>query len=127
MSTGEEREKKIDETWKASVEKQKETDDAGAVSDAGYPPEMTFELFLSSLVIEGLIALGEIENPATQKKETQLAQARYIIDIIALLASKTKNNLTGEEQEAIDRGLYELRMRYVAKAPTTEKGPKVTM
>lgn len=75
---------------------------------------ITFELFLSSLMIEGLMALGEIENPITKKKEANLSQAKYVIDIIGILEEKTKNNLTPEEKDALSHVLYELRMRYVA-------------
>lgn len=74
-----------------------------------------FGLFLSGLMIEGLIALGEVENPVTKKKEASLDQARYIIDVIAMLEEKTKNNLTPEEKDAISHILYELRMRYIEK------------
>lgn len=80
-----------------------------------YPQEITFDLFLSSLMIEGLIALGEIENPVTKKKEARLGQARYVIDVIAMLEEKTKNNLQPGEKDAISHILYELRMRYIAK------------
>jgi hypothetical protein len=78
--------------------------------------EVTFDLFLSSLMIEGLMALGEIENPITKKKEANLGQARYCIDTIAMLEEKTKNNATDQEKDAISRILYELRMRYAEKA-----------
>ena len=108
--------KKIDEAWKDAVEKEK-SKETGADSkiQEEYPQAITFDLFLSSLMIEGLIALGEIENPVTKKKETRLGQARYVIDVIAMLEEKTKNNLTAEEKDAISHILYELRMRYVAK------------
>jgi hypothetical protein len=67
-------------------------------------------------MIEGLMALGEIENPVTKKKEANLDQARYVIDILGLLEEKTNNNLTPEEKNAISHVLYELRMRYVERA-----------
>ena len=110
------RQKKIDEAWKDAVEKEK-SKEAGADSkiQEEYPQQITFDLFLSSLMIEGLIALGEIENPVTKKKETRLGQARYVIDVIAMLEEKTKNNTTTEEKDAISHILYELRMRYIAK------------
>ena len=75
-----------------------------------------FSLFLSGLMIEGLMALGEVENPATKKKETSVDHARYIIDIAGTLEEKTKNNLTPQEQEALSHILYELRMRYLEKS-----------
>ncbi|MBU4305189.1 MAG: DUF1844 domain-containing protein [Candidatus Omnitrophica bacterium] len=77
-------------------------------------PEPTFSVFISSLAMQALIALGEIENPITNKKETEPEQAKYLIDTISMIQEKTKNNLTEEEAKIIDQILYELRMKYVA-------------
>jgi len=110
------RRKKIDDTWKESVAKEKLKGDGSAPqAQEEYPQEINFGLFLSSLMIEGLIALGEVENPVTKKKEINLGQAKYIIDIISMLEEKTKNNLTADEKNAVEQVLYELRMRYVSK------------
>jgi hypothetical protein len=118
MNGGEEKlkQKNVDEAWKETVEKEKTQQDTSSKIEAEYPQEVNFGLFLSSLMIEGLIALGEVENPVTKKKEINLGQARYIIDVAAMIEEKTKNNLTPEEKDAIEHILYELRMRYVAKA-----------
>lgn len=116
MENSEDKKKKIDEAWKDAVEKEKSKEEDGpSKTQEEYPQEITFDLFLSSLMIEGLIALGEIENPVTKKKEAHLGQARYVIDVIAMLEEKTKSNTTTEEKDAISHILYELRMRYVAK------------
>lgn len=110
------RRKKVDEAWKETVDKEKvQQQQSTDKTQEEYPQEINFALFLSSLMIEGLIALGEVENPVTKKKEENLGQARYVIDVIAMLEEKTKNNLSPEEKEAIAHILYELRMRYVAK------------
>lgn len=79
-------------------------------------PEASFSLFVSGLMMEGLIALGEIEHPVTKKKEADLNHATFVIDTLAMLKEKTKNNLTSEEDGALDAVLYDLRMRFVAKA-----------
>lgn len=107
--------KKVDDAWKETVDKEKSHPAGAPNTREEYPQEITFGLFLSSLMIEGLIALGEIENPVIKKKEANTGQARYIIDVIAMLEEKTKNNLTPEEQEAVSHILYELRMRYIGK------------
>lgn len=57
--------KKVDEAWKDGVKKEK-TDGPGP-ADPEFP-EVTFSLFLSGLMMEALVALGEIENPITKKK-----------------------------------------------------------
>lgn len=115
MENFEEKKKKVDEVWKEAIAREKEQPETTEKLKEEYPQEINFALFVSSLMIEGLIALGEIENPVTKKKETNLGQARYIIDVIAMLEEKTKNNLTTEEKDAVSHILYELRMRYIAK------------
>ena len=111
----EERKKKVDEAWKDAVQKERSQDESAQGAGAEYPREANFALFLSGLMLEGLMALGELENPLTKKKEVNLEQARYIIDIISVLKEKTKNNLNKEEEVAMDQMLYELRTRYIAK------------
>ena len=78
--------------------------------------EPNFSIFASSLSMQTLIFLGEIDNPITHKKEENLSQAKYIIDTLVMLKGKTKGNLTANEANLIDNVLYELRMKYTAKA-----------
>jgi hypothetical protein len=104
--------KKVDEAYKDAVAKEK-----GAPAPAGpEAPEASFELFISGLMMEGLISLGDLENPINKKRETNLAHAKFVIDTIAMIKDKTRNNLTEDEARAVESLLYELRMRYVAKA-----------
>lgn len=110
--------KKVDESWKEAVKKEQ----AAAEETGKEPPiEATFHLFITSLMMQALIALGELENPITKKKEENLEQARFLIDTLSMLEEKTKNNLTKEESETLSAILYELRMRFVAK-PENRKG-----
>lgn len=80
----------------------------------GPPLEANFGLFLSGLGMEALISMGEIENPFTKKKQTDLIQAKYIIDTIQMLKEKTGGNLDKEEAGLLDGLLYQLRMKFVA-------------
>ncbi|MBU4376431.1 MAG: DUF1844 domain-containing protein [Candidatus Omnitrophica bacterium] len=75
-----------------------------------------FGLFISSLSMQALILLGEIDSPLTHKKEINLDQAKYVIDTIAMLKDKTQSSLTKEELSFMDNILYELRMKYTAKS-----------
>jgi hypothetical protein len=72
-----------------------------------------FSFFITSLGMQALVALGEIPNPTNNKKESNLDQAKYIIDTIGMLKDKTKGNLTQEEEAVVDNILYELRMKYL--------------
>lgn len=84
--------------------------------DEGKKIEPSFSIFVSSLSMQALIFLGEIDNPITHKKEENLNQARYIIDTLTMLKEKTKGNLTANEANLLDNVLYELRTKYTAKA-----------
>jgi len=83
--------------------------------------EVNFTIFISGLMMEGVIALGDMEHPVTKKKEVSLAHAKFIIDTVAMLKEKTKNNLIPEESDMVDSILYDLRMRFLAKSKPDSK------
>jgi hypothetical protein len=74
---------------------------------------VTFSTFVLGLSTQALLHLGEIPNPVTRKLETDLDAARQLIDILGMLAQKTRNNLEPGEQSLLESALYDLRMRYV--------------
>jgi len=104
--------KNIDESWKESAEKEKQSAD-----DFQMPEDMeiTFPVFISSLGMQALVALGELENPMTKQKEADLVQAKYIIDTIEMLKAKTVNNVTDDEKQMLEDVLYQLKLIYVKK------------
>jgi Domain of unknown function (DUF1844) len=79
-------------------------------------PEIDFATFLLSLGSQALLHLGEIPEPATQKREKNLDLAKQTIDLLEILRTKTKGNLTREEEDVFQSLLTDLRMRYVAAA-----------
>lgn len=78
-------------------------------------PPIDFPSYILSYYTQGLVLLGEVPNPYTDKKEEDVESARNIIDILALLEEKTKGNLTNEESKLLESVLYELRMKFMAK------------
>ena len=78
--------------------------------------EVSFALFITGIMMEAVMALGDLENPVTHKKEPNLEHAKILIDTLEMLKEKTKNNLSKDEDEAMSSILYDLRMRFVAKA-----------
>ena len=74
---------------------------------------VTFSTFVLGLSTQVLLHLGEIPNPLTQKVEIDLEAAKQVIDILGMLAEKTRNNLEVGEQSLLESMLYDLRMRYV--------------
>ena len=106
--------KKVDESWKDSVRKERETVTEGPA--APVVPDADLLSFISTLAMQALSALGEMKKGASDEpQKTDLVQAKYLIDIIQMLSEKTRGNLTEEETNELNTLLYELRMRFVRK------------
>jgi hypothetical protein len=78
--------------------------------------EITFASFIFSLSTQALVHLGEIPDPVDGATRADLEGARQIIDILAMLAEKTRGNLDPAESSLLESALYDLRMRYVDRA-----------
>lgn len=126
-------EKRVDESWKERVELEKQQPGTSASppshpASGGQPlheepprasagtPEVRFDVFLSGLAMEALIALGDAPHPQTRKTASHLPQARYLIDLLGVLEEKTRGNLSVDEERLLKETLYQLRMRYMAKS-----------
>jgi hypothetical protein len=83
-------------------------------SEASGPP-IDFPSYILSYYTQGLVLLGEVPNPYTNKKEEDLGSAQNIIDILVMLEQKTKGNLSSDEGNLLESVLYELRMKFMAK------------
>ena len=114
----------IDEDWKSQVEAEKESarhvqegekpaePRASAGARAPLPPaNLTF--LVSTLYLQGAIALGLLPNPMTDKAEMQLDQAKHSIDLLTMLQQKTEGNRTPEESSELEAALHELRLTFV--------------
>lgn len=75
---------------------------------------VTFSGFILSLATTAAVHFGDIADPSTGKPITpDLATAAQMIELIALLQTKTKGNLSESEARLVEDLLYELRMRFV--------------
>jgi Domain of unknown function (DUF1844) len=79
-------------------------------------PEPSLQLHIFHLASQVTMALGEIENPLSGKREKDLPTARFLIDLVAMLEQKTAGNRTEEEDLYLRGVLTNLRMAYVAKS-----------
>ena len=113
----EETKKKVDQTWKEQINKEKQT----AKDRSGSYQEPSFTVFLSSLGMQAMIAIGKMENPLTNKIDKNINQARFLIDTLEIIKEKTKNNLNPQETSLLDDYLFNLRMMYVEEAKSNEK------
>ena len=85
--------------------------------------EITFERFLASLYMTGMLQLGLMHEQGGAP-QLDLIGARQSIDSLALLSEKTKGNLTPKEEGFLQNALYELRMAYVEVTNAIAKGPQ---
>jgi len=116
--------KEQDESWKEDAKREKERLDAELKAEkerkTELPAKPTFAQFFTGLAAQALMALGEAENPMTRKKELDLPQAKYLIDVLELLKEKTAGNIAEGEDAALGQILTELRLKFV-KASDSSK------
>ncbi len=85
--------------------------------------EMTFERFLASLYMTAMLQLGLMHEQGGQPR-IDIIGARQTIDTLALLAEKTKGNLTPTEENFLQNSLYEVRMAYVEVTNALSRPPQ---
>jgi hypothetical protein len=77
-------------------------------------PEVSFIAFIFSLASNAAVHFGDLPDPlSNETRPPDLEAAAQLIEIIAMLETKTRGNLTPEERQLIEQILFELRMRYV--------------
>ncbi len=91
-----------------------ETERASGESGQMPVPPADFMFLVESILFQaqmqlGLLHFGKEDEPA----EPNLPLARHSIDMLAMLQSKTRGNLSLEEQRLLENGLTELRFRFV--------------
>jgi len=77
-------------------------------------PEASFLGLANMLAVEAAMHLGLIQSPGEDVPQVDLESARHLIDMLGMLQSKTRGNLTGEEEDLIENILADLRMQFVA-------------
>jgi hypothetical protein len=83
---------------------------------------LSFIGFVLSLASTAAIHLGDLADPATGRpSEPNLDAATQMIEVLALLETKTRGNLTAEERQMLEQVLYELRMRFVEVSGTGKR------
>ena len=80
------------------------------------PAPIDFSSLVFIYVQTALVQLGELGEPGQTKPVIHLDAARQMIDIIDLLRVKTRGNLTSQEEQYVEKALFDLRLLYVQKA-----------
>ena len=95
------------------------------MSEQDFPlPPPTFEFLVFSLKTQaelrlGILAYGDKPDPP------DLPAARHAIDLLGMIAEKTRSNLSIDEQRLIENALTELRFRFVQVSEDVAKAPPV--
>jgi hypothetical protein len=77
-----------------------------------HPPAMSFEQIVQSIYMSTIMQLGGA-TPQGEQPKVDLMGARQSIDMLAILAEKTKGNLTPTESQLLDSALFEIRMGFL--------------
>ena len=111
----------IDEDWKEQAQKEKEelvkeTEKDSKEEQAQAKkqlPAADFSGLVSMLTTQAFFALGLIRTEEDKDQPADLQLAKYNIDMLEVIAEKSKGNLTEDEEKLISGALHQLRMSFV--------------
>jgi hypothetical protein len=103
--------KKIDESWKEKAQAEKEP--AAPPPRHDPPPPADFPSLVASIAAGAFMALGLAPSEEGQAGPPDLERARYAIDLLGMLAGKTKGNLAPAEERHLSAVLHQLRLAFV--------------
>ena len=75
--------------------------------------DQLFIHLVNTFVQSAWISLGKVKNPVTDKLERNLEQATYYIDLLGMLQTKMKGNLSEWEEQYIIHSLSELKLNFI--------------
>lgn len=73
---------------------------------------VVFDHLVQSMYMTAMMSMGAGTQPG-EKPRIDLMGARQTIDLLGVLAEKTKGNLTANEQRLLESALFELRMMFL--------------
>ncbi|MGD0830044.1 MAG: DUF1844 domain-containing protein [Terracidiphilus sp.] len=79
---------------------------------AGPQPPVTFEHLVQQFYVSAMIQMGA-GTPDGQRPRMDILGARTTIDMLAILAEKTRGNLSETEKSTLEAVLFELRMAFL--------------
>ena len=77
-----------------------------------HPPAMSFEQLVQSVYMTAIMQLGGATHEG-QQPQVDILGARQSVDMLGVIAEKTKGNLSAEESRLLDSALFELRMAFL--------------
>jgi hypothetical protein len=104
----------IDDDWKSQAAAEKER--LAASVETGEHREMpsaSFTGLVQLIAMQAMVGLGGLAGPPGQEIPPNLELAKHHIDLLDVLDTKTKGNLSPDEKRLLDTTLHQLRMAYV--------------
>ena len=75
--------------------------------------DQLFIHLVNTFVQSAWISLGKVKNPVSDTLERNLDQATYYIDLLDMLQTKMKGNLSEWEEQYIIHSLSELKLNFI--------------
>ena len=72
-----------------------------------------FNYLIKTFQTSGLISLGKITNPITSKRDKNLDQASFYIELLKMISVRMKENLTDYEEQLLINTISELKLIYL--------------
>ena len=77
--------------------------------------EQLFMYLVGTFQSSAWVALGKMKNPITNKREQNLKQALFYIDLLNMIQSKMRDNLSEYEEQVLINAVSELKLNYIEK------------
>ncbi len=75
--------------------------------------EATFSMLVMSIASSAAMAMGLTPDPQTQKTSIDKNLARFNIDLLEVMHTKTKGNLTEDEGRFLSTLISDLQMKFL--------------
>ena len=85
--------------------------------------DQLFIHLVNTFVQSAWISLGKVKSPVSDKLDRNLEQATYYIDLLDMLQTKMKGNLSEWEEQYIIHSLSELKLNFIEEQ---KKGDEAT-
>jgi hypothetical protein len=96
-----------------SKESPAQTSQAPSDEDLEFLPPASFAMLVQMFSTQAIVALGLVPDPQTGRTTPRPRLARHFIDLLGVLETKTRGQLTRDEEQLLTANLHELRMAYV--------------
>lgn len=75
--------------------------------------QASFSMLIMSIASNSMMAMGLTPDPQTNKTEVDKQLAKFNIELLITLKTKTKGNLTADEQGLLDHIIQDLQMKFI--------------